>query len=87
MHNLEGKVPALALELDLTVCNVSGQLGHQTTNDRHKSHENGKHDSGKETSDYTQNHLGNVQDPFEPGETISEVVDVGDQTDKGNCIR
>lgn len=86
LDNLESEVPALALELNLTVGNVSGQLGHQATDDRYKSHEDGKHDSWQETGNHTKNDLGDVQNPFEPGKTISEVVDVGDQTDKGDCI-
>jgi hypothetical protein len=71
----------------LAVRYVAGQLGHQAAHDRHKSHQDGKHDSWQETSDDTENNLGDVENPFKPSETIGQVVDVGNETDKGNCIR
>jgi hypothetical protein len=99
---LEGEVPALGLELNLAVCDyvllvkvcllecesptISSQLRHQSADDGHKGHKHSEEHSGQKTSDDTQDDLRDLQDPFKPGETVGQVVDVGDETNESDYM-
>jgi hypothetical protein len=66
----------------LEVLTITSKLGHESTNNWDQCHQDRQHHSGEKTSDNTKNDLWNTQNPLEPGEAASQVVDIGDKTDE-----
>jgi hypothetical protein len=80
LNHLEGKVVVLYSQFHSRPSRATRDLGCEAKDDGQQSHEDRKQDDRQQTSDETDEHLGQVVNERERGDDLDELVDLGNST-------